>query len=417
MASEALTQALATTGGDKPALAGPIAALNSPAMLTQITEALPRHMDPDAFRRSAITLVKQNPKLLECEPTSVAQSIVRGASLGLDPDPALGQMYLVPRNVRKGDVWVSEATFQIGYKGLYELAMRTGKVAKIEVAEVREHDHFVARRGTNGGLDHQPDWFGDRGDIIGWYAFVRLTDGSEQFAVMNVAQAEAHRDAYAPKKRDGTVYGPWVDNFAEMAEKTVFIKAAKWVPKSKELTNALAIDAGLAPVPAQAPLQLHAVSPGVEPPPALAAEATVVEVPLGGTSADEEGDGSGEPLPLLADEDGEPIETDGGEVDDAGAAHRNRKMWALVADAWPDEDQQGRDARRKGLIAFVADGATSSKALDEAGWRDLFDSLELIKVGSHELFLNAENRWVFQPKRATPPPAPKRGGASHRAQP
>ena len=160
--------------------------------------------------------------------------------------------------------------------------------------------------------------------------------------------------------------------------------------------------------------QLHAVATSTDTPPAIEAE-TTVEVPPGGASAELVGDGTGEALPMLADEGGEPIETGGGEVDDA-AAHRNRKMWALVADAWPDEDTQGRDSRRKGLIAFVAEGATSSKDLDEAGWRDLFDALELIKVGSHELFLQADNRWVLQPKRPTPPPAPKRGGSSHRAQ-
>jgi len=413
MASEALTQALAT--GATPTLAAPIAALNSPAMLTQITEALPRHMDPDAFRRSAITLVKQNPKLLECEPTSVAQSIVRGASLGLDPDPVLGQMYLVPRNVRKGDVWISEATFQIGYKGLYELAMRTGKVAKIEVAEVRENDHFVARRGSNGGLDHQPDWFGDRGATVGWYAFVKLADGSEQFSILNVAQAEAHRDAYAPKKKNGDMYGPWVDNFGEMAEKTVFIKAAKWVPKSKELTNALALDSGAAEVPAVRHVALVQQAPAIEATTSEPVEA--IEVPSDGTLSPEiTGDGSGDTLPL-ADENGEPIEAGGGEVDDAAQA-RNRKMWALCNDAavWGELSRDEIESRRKGLIAFVGDGAESSKDLDEAGWRDLFDSLELIKVGSHELVLTSNNRWNFQPKRATPPPAPKRSSASHRSQ-
>ena len=95
---------------------------------------------------------------------------------------------------------------------------------------------------------------------------------------------------------------------------------------------------------------------------------------------------------------------------------RNRKMWAHVADAWPDEDQQGRDNRRLGLIAFVADGATSSKDLDETGWRDLFDSLELIKDGAHEMVLSANNRWTFQPKRANPRPAAKKATASHRSQ-
>ncbi len=395
MASEAITQAL--SGGDKPSLAPAIAALNSPAMLTQITEALPRHMDADAFRRSAITLVKQNPKLLECEPTSVAQSIVRGASLGLDPDPVLGQMYLVPRNVRKGDVWISEATFQIGYKGLYELAMRTGKVAKIEVAEVRENDHFVARRGSNGGLDHQPDWFGDRGATVGWYAFVKLADGSEQFAILNVAQAEAHRDAYAPKKKNGDVYGPWVDNFGEMAEKTVFIKAAKWVPKSKELTTALALDHD----PAAVPVRSLGVIEATTAPLAVAAEATPFVTDEPGLTA----------VPM-ADENGEPIETGGGEVDN----YNRRKMHGLCGDVWGDLSREEVEHRRKGLIAFVADGATSSKDLDEAGWRDLFDSLELIKVGSHEMTLSSDNRWTMQPRRTTPTTAARKSGPAHRVE-
>lgn len=401
MASEALTQALA--GGSTPTLPGPIAALNSPAMLAQITEALPRHMDPDAFRRSAITLVKQNPKLLECEPTSVAQSIVRGASLGLDPDPALGQMWLVPRNVRKGDVWISEATFQVGYRGLYELAMRTGKVAKIEVAEVREHDHFIARRGSNGGLDHQPDWFGDRGGIVGWYAFVKLTDGAEQFEVMNVAQAEAHRDAYAPKKKNGDVYGPWVDNFGEMAAKTVFIRAAKWVPKSKELTTALAIDATATPVTAQiAAPPLRAVDSGAHEAPAL--EAQAIEIPADGTLSPElDGDGTGEALPPLADGNGEPID-----IDD----YRRRKMHGLAGDIWGELSRDEIETRRKGLIAFVGDGATTSKALSDDQWRDLFDALEWIKSGSHELWLDAGGRWVL---RAVPAPATKRPPAVPKA--
>lgn len=95
---------------------------------------------------------------------------------------------------------------------------------------------------------------------------------------------------------------------------------------------------------------------------------------------------------------------------------RNRKMWALVAEAWPDEDQQGRDKRRLGLIAFVSEGATSSKDLDEAGWRDLFDSLELIKVGSHELHLDRNGAWKFQPKRTRTAPAVPKSGPAHRSQ-
>lgn len=94
---------------------------------------------------------------------------------------------------------------------------------------------------------------------------------------------------------------------------------------------------------------------------------------------------------------------------------RNRKMWALVADAWPDEDRASRDTRRKGLIRFVA-SCDSSKDLDEAGWRDLFDSLELIKVGSHELHLDRNGAWKFQPKRTRTAPAVPKSGPAHRTQ-
>ena len=137
MASEALTQALAPASGTAVEQAEPrtpVALLQSDAALTMIAESLPKGMDAATFQRHAITLVKQTPKLMECEAASVAQGIVRGAALGLDPDPALGQMWLVPRNVKaynpatRKDEWSSVATFQVGYRGLYELAMRTGRI-------------------------------------------------------------------------------------------------------------------------------------------------------------------------------------------------------------------------------------------------------------------------------------------------
>ena len=95
---------------------------------------------------------------------------------------------------------------------------------------------------------------------------------------------------------------------------------------------------------------------------------------------------------------------------------RTGKMFAECRDTWPDLSREEVEHRRKGLIAFVADGATSSKDLDEAGWRDLFDSLELIKVGSHEMTLSSDNRWTLQPRRATPTAAARKSGPAHRVQ-
>lgn len=250
MASEGLTAALDKTKdeGDRPtATPNALKMLGSDDALAMIGEALPSHLDPKAFQRHALTLVKQNPKLIECEAVSVAQSIVRGAALGLDPDPALGQMWLVPRRVNlynpatRRKEWTQVATFQVGYRGLYELAMRSGSLARIEVAEVREGDTFEAVRGTGGRLVHEADWFADRGPIRGWYAYAERTDGAGTWATMSLAQVQAHRDLYAPKD-DGQVYGPWADHFEEMAAKTVFIRLARWLPKSVEVMSAVGSD-------------------------------------------------------------------------------------------------------------------------------------------------------------------------------
>lgn len=233
----------------------PVALLQSDTALQMIAESLPAHMDAKTFQRHAITLVKQTPTLLECEAASVAQGIVRGAALGLDPDPALGQMWLVPRNVKDGNTWTKVATFQVGWRGLYELAMRTGRVASLEVKPVHQHDRFEARIGSTGGLVHEPDWFGNRGPVVGWYAYARLASGVEMFEVLSVADAERHRDAFASsKKRDGTLYGPWVDHFDAMAQKTVFLKLAKWLPKQVErdaLAEALEADGQAVRTPLQ----------------------------------------------------------------------------------------------------------------------------------------------------------------------
>lgn len=250
MVSEALTSALEPAAPVEEAQpSGPLGLLSSDNALAMIGEALPSHMDAKAFQRHAITLVKLDPKLLECEAASVAQGIVRGAALGLDPDPALGHMWLVPRNIKRWDPaqrkndWVKVATFQVGYHGLRELAERTGKIARVEVSDVRTNDHFQAVKGTGGRLVHEADWYGDRGDLRGWYAYIENTDGNAEWATMSVAQVEAHRDRYAPRRGDDKkVFGPWVDNFPEMAQKTVFIQAMKWVPKSVQLHRALDSD-------------------------------------------------------------------------------------------------------------------------------------------------------------------------------
>lgn len=94
--------------------------------------------------------------------------------------------------------------------------------------------------------------------------------------------------------------------------------------------------------------------------------------------------------PELADENGDPIPS---------AAGRNRKMWAMVAEAWPDEDDEQRDRFRKALMAVVGDGASSSKDLDDGGWDDLFTALAEITEGRMELHLRVTGDYELRAVR------------------
>lgn len=408
-----LASALART--DEPKALNAVTMLQSPAALQQVQEALPKGMDGATFIRHAVTLVKQNPQLMACDPVSVAQGIVRGAALGLEPDPALGQMYLVPRRTKLRqpggpDVWADVATFQVGYRGLYELAMRTGRIAKIEVNAVHERDDFDASYGTGGGLRHRPNWFGDRGPVIGWYARAVIKDGTETFEVLARPDAEKHRDRFAPKDKSGQVYGPWADHFDAMAEKTVFIKLAKWLPKQVEIQRALEDDgrAFLHPlggeihpgdviepaVVAEAP-QLAAVATentttnreaGGDDGTALAGDAVNSS---DGASSHDAGPSVPEP-PAVGDADGLPLADENGDPVGGTApswSRRNAKAQAMGVNAWKDDDAQGRTKKRKALVGIVSKGRTdTSKELADDEWDDLFGHLEDFTAGHTHLW-------------------------------
>lgn len=96
-----------------------------------------------------------------------------------------------------------------------------------------------------------------------------------------------------------------------------------------------------------------------------------------------------------ADENGDPIPgTETANPTDA----RNRKMHAMVAEAWPDQDQAGREKRRKALIKTLsAAGSESSKKLTDGEWDDLFHTLGEIKEGHVEFALRSRGGFELRP--------------------
>lgn len=158
------------------------------------------------------------------------------AQLGLEPGGALGHAYLLPfENRKKG---ITEVQFIVGYRGMLDLARRSGQIISIEARAVYAADRFHVALGLNPDLTHEPDWeAADRGPLRFVYAVAKLKDGGTQFEVMSRAEIERVRSQSKAGQN-----GPWVTHFDEMAKKTVIRRLFKYLPVSIELATAVGLD-------------------------------------------------------------------------------------------------------------------------------------------------------------------------------
>lgn len=203
------------------------------AMQPEIEKALPTIITAERFTRMALTAISTNPKLAECSPKSFMAALMQAAQLGLEPNTPLGQAYLIPyRN--KG---VLEASFQLGYKGLIDLAHRSGEFKEIYAEIVYSNDLFEYSLGLNRKLEHEPAEE-DRGVPTKVYAVYKLINGGYGFVVMTYDEVKAHANKYS--KSYGS--GPWTSDFEEMAKKTVLKKALKYAPIKTEFVRELVQD-------------------------------------------------------------------------------------------------------------------------------------------------------------------------------
>ena len=218
----------------------------------QIKRALPSVITPERFSRMVLTALSSTPKLQQCTPQSFLGAMMTAAQLGVEPNTALGQAYLLPYDNRKKGV--TECQFQLGYKGLIDLAYRSGEVSIIQAHEVYENDDFDYELGMEPRLRHIPAR-ANRGKVICYYAMFKTKDGGYGFDVMSIEDVQAHAKKYS--KAYGS--GPWQTNFDEMAKKTVLKKVLKYAPLKSDFVRAAAqdesikteIDADMYSVPAE----------------------------------------------------------------------------------------------------------------------------------------------------------------------
>lgn len=198
----------------------------------QFAAALPKHLNSERFTRIAITTIRQNPKLAECNAESLLGSLMTIAQLGLEPG-VLGQCYLIP--------YGTECQLQLGYKGMIELLRRTGQLSDIYAYTVYSNDEFSIEYGLERTLKHIPAFTNPdgRGEIVGFYSVAILKDGTRAFEYMTKNEVVSHEEKYRKGKFKNNV---WEKNFEEMALKTVTKKMLKWLPISVELVENLRKD-------------------------------------------------------------------------------------------------------------------------------------------------------------------------------
>jgi len=205
-----------------------------PKIKAQMALALPKHMTSDRLARIALTEIRKVPTLAKCDQTSFLGAIMQCAQLGLEPGGALGHAYLLPfENRKKG---ITEVQFIVGYRGMIDLARRSGQIVSLTARTVHENDEFSYQYGLNEDLKHVPAT-GDRGALLYVYAVAKLKDGGVQFEVMSRSDVDKVR----AQSKAGN-YGPWQTHYDEMAKKTVIRRLFKYLPVSIELATAVTMD-------------------------------------------------------------------------------------------------------------------------------------------------------------------------------
>jgi recombination protein RecT len=207
----------------------------------KIIRALPKVINHEAFITNAYNIYANNTKLQECSLASFLNALMQAAKVGLMPNTPLGHCYIIP--------YKREATFQMGYPGHIELALRTNKYKTIYAHEVYPKDYFKWSLGMKKDLEHIPSNELDRkkDKPIYYYAAYKLINGGENFECWSMADILEHRDKFSSGYRVAKQYNKetvWETDFDSMALKTMVVRVLKMAPKSTEMVYALSTEPG-----------------------------------------------------------------------------------------------------------------------------------------------------------------------------
>lgn len=210
--------------------------LRDPRIQAEISTALPAHIKPERLARIALTEFRKTPQLANCDPKSFLGAVIQCAQLGLEPGSGLGHAYLLPFKNNKANR--TDVQFIIGYRGMIDLARRSGQIVSLQAHAVYEGDHFDFAYGLDERLEHVPtDDVANRGGLKAVYAVAKLKGGGHQVEVMWKSEVDQIRS-----QSKGGNSGPWQSHYEEMAKKTVIRRLFKYLPVSVEMQRATMLD-------------------------------------------------------------------------------------------------------------------------------------------------------------------------------
>lgn len=199
-----------------------------------------------SFISSLITLTNQSQMLSKATPQSILMAGSMAATLKLPVNQSLGFAYIVPYNTRQGDKWEVQATFQIGYKGLIQLAQRSGMYKTINVSDVREGE-IESRDRLTGEIKFNWNNTVEREQlpVIGFIGYFELANGFSKSLFMTIDELKNHGVKYSKtysneKTRKQSL---WETDFNTMASKTVLkLLIGKYGPLSVDMQKAILSD-------------------------------------------------------------------------------------------------------------------------------------------------------------------------------
>ena len=228
-----------TTQNNQPAVAKNIQQLLQSDMVKgRLQEILGKRSS--TFATAVIQIANSNDLLKKAEPTSILNAALLSTTLDLPLNNSLGFAYLVPfNNKQKDGTYRVEAQFQLGAKGIQQLAIRSGQYSELESkvvyeGQVVEDDSFIG---------YHFDWKAKSSDkVIGYASYFKLLSGFSTTFYMTLAEIEEHAKKYSQTYKKG--FGNWRDDFDKMARKTVMkllLNSGK-APLSIEMRNAINAD-------------------------------------------------------------------------------------------------------------------------------------------------------------------------------